>query len=70
MNEPVAIYGMQQIVFDKSISNTQNIILSQGREALKAVERRIIELEDFSSARSIQNAGTDDRAHSVISDLC
>jgi hypothetical protein len=70
MNEPVAIYGMQQIVFDKSISNTQNIILSQGREALKAVVRRIIELEDFSSARSIQNAGTDDRAHSVISDLC
>lgn len=70
MNEPVAIYGMQQIVFDKSISNTQNIILSQGREALKAVVRRIIELEDFSSAGSIQNAGTDDRAHSVISDLC
>ena len=70
MNEPVAIYGMQQIVFDKSISNTQNIILSQGREALKAVVRRIIELEDFSSAGSIQNAVTDDRAHSVISDLC
>lgn len=70
MNEPVAVYGMQQIVFDKSISNTQNIILSQGREALKAVVRRIIELEDFSSAGSIQNAGTDDRAHSVISDLC
>ena len=70
MNEPAAIWGMQQIVFDKGISNTQNIILSQGREALKAVIRRILDLEEFSSSGPIVNAGTDDRAHSIISDLC
>jgi hypothetical protein len=70
MNEPAAIWGMQQIVFDKDISNTQNIILSQGREALKAVIRRIIDLEEFSSSGPVVNAGIDDRVHSIISDLC
>lgn len=70
MNEPAAIWGMQQIVFDADISNTQNIILSQGREALKAVIRRILDLEALSSKGPIVNAGIDDRAHSIISDLC
>ena len=70
MKEPVAIWGMQQIVFDKDISHTQNIILSQGREALKAVIRRIADLEKFSNSRLLVNAGINDRTHSLISDLC
>lgn len=44
MPEPAAIWGIQNIIFNKDISNTQNIILSQGREALKAIIRRILEL--------------------------
>jgi hypothetical protein len=70
MNEPAAIYGMQGIVFDKGISNTQNIILSQGREALKAVIRRILQLEEYANSNPIKNAGIDERTHSIISDLC
>jgi hypothetical protein len=70
MNEPAAIWGMQGIVFDKSISNTQNIILCQGREALKAVVRRILQLEEYATSGPIKNASIDDRTHSIISDLC
>ena len=51
MDEPLPFRGIQQLVFDKDISNTQNIALSQGREALKAVIRRIADLEKFSNFR-------------------
>lgn len=70
MPEPAAIWGIQNIIFNKDISNTQNIILSQGREALKAIIRRILELEKYSTSGPLVNAGIDDRIHSIISDLC
>ena len=70
MHEPAAIWGLQNIIFDKDISKTQNIILSQGREALKAVIYRILELEKYSTSGSLVNVGIDDRIHSIISDLC
>jgi len=70
MNEPAAIWGMQNIVFDKSISNTQNIILSQGREALKATVRRIKQLDSNARSGPLVNAGIDDQTHSITSDLC
>jgi hypothetical protein len=70
MKEPSAIWGMQQIRFDKNISLTQNIILSQGREALKAVIRRIKDLDTLAMSGPLTNAGINDQTHSIISDLC
>lgn len=44
MTEPSAIWSFQLIVFDKSISLTQNVILSHARVALQAVIARIDQL--------------------------
>src|SRR6185312_5128880 len=39
--EPAAIWSNRLIVFDKDMSNAQNIILAQGRDALVALINRI-----------------------------
>lgn len=39
--EPMAIWANHLVVFDKSLSLTQNVIITQGRGALKALVRRI-----------------------------
>lgn len=44
--EPAALWSTRLIVFDKSISMTQNVILSQGRYALQDLVRKIDILYD------------------------
>jgi hypothetical protein len=70
MHEPAAIWSMQLIVFDKEISLTQNVILSHGREALKATIRAIRNLSEMSASGPLVNSSTNPRLHSLISDLC
>jgi len=48
--EPAAIWSTRLIVFDKDISDTQNIILSQGKYALIAMRQKIYQLYEYLNA--------------------
>jgi len=50
MTEPSAIWSSKLIVFDKSVSLTQNVILSHGRFALQALVSRIDRLYELIGA--------------------
>jgi hypothetical protein len=47
MYEPAAIWSMNRIVFDREISSTQNVILSQGASALISTIRHIDRLRQL-----------------------
>ncbi len=47
MTEPASIYSTRLIVFDRNISDTQNIILSQGKYALIAMCDKIFQLYEY-----------------------
>lgn len=70
MNEPQAIWSMSLIVFDKEISLTQNVILSQGRSALISTVHRIDHLRKIIQDSPIKNAGINPDIAPTISEIC
>ena len=69
MAEPSAIWSTRQIVADKSISLTQNVILSYARDAIHVVLRRIDRLHDLVKSSSIDNVFIDPEIPPTLSDL-
>jgi hypothetical protein len=45
--EPMAIWATHLVVFDKSLSLTQNVVMTQGRQALYALVKRIDRLYEL-----------------------
>lgn len=70
MAEPAAIWATKQIIFDKSLSNTQNIILSQGRAALQALISHIDRVHDLWRSRLTENVSLDNSISSTLFDIC
>jgi hypothetical protein len=70
MAEPAAIWSVQRIIFDDDVSLTQNVILSHGREALKAIVRGVVTLAEISATGPLVNSCSDPRLPSLISDVC
>ena len=71
MSEPAAIWSSKLVIFDKSISLTQNVILSHGREALHAMIRRIDRLHAMlKDTPQIKNAYFNPDIPSTLTDLC
>lgn len=70
MNEPEAIWSTWRIVFDNEISTTQNVILSQGRSALRATIDRIDKLHGLVEESPLQNVGIHPDIPPTVSNLC
>jgi hypothetical protein len=70
MNEPASIYSLRQIVFDREISNVQNVILTQGSSALQATLARINFLFEICGPKEGNKVFTDQNIAPVLQDLC
>ena len=70
MNEPAAIWSTRRIVFDRDISLTQNLILSQGSAALAATLHRINSLRSLTATSPLQGTYRAPEIPSILSDLC
>lgn len=69
--EPSAICSTINQIFNEEISNTQNIIISQGRVALSAMLERISELyKCLGSNPQIVGVYLDQRIPQVLSEIC
>jgi hypothetical protein len=69
MVEPTAIWSTRQIVTDKTISLTQNVILSYARDALHTIIRRIDRLHEIVKSSAIKNVFIDPEIPPLLSDL-
>ncbi len=66
-----AIWSTSLIVFDKKIGNAQNIVLSQGREALRSLNRRIDLLyNSLNKYPKIKGIYPDPEIPQILSELC
>lgn len=70
MHQPAAIWSSALVVFDKEINLTQNVILVQGRSALRATIDRIDRLHEITHEGPIVNAGIHPDIAPTLSDLC
>jgi hypothetical protein len=71
MAKSFPIWSTKCIVFDKSISDTQNVILSHGRMALQALVNRIDRLHTFVAAYpQLKNLYPHSDIPATLSDLC
>lgn len=71
MNKPAAIWSLTRIVFDKNISATQNIILTQASSALLATIDRIDRLYSLMKEGPLVNTSIHSaEIATILSDLC
>lgn len=69
--EPSAIWSTRNQIFDKKISNTQNIIMSQGRFALSAMLDKISELyECLHATPQMSGMYPHPRIPQILSEIC
>ena len=70
MYQPAAIWSLRLVVFDKGIGLTQNVILSQAADALRAVVDRIRTLQALIASSPIQDTYISPAIPGMLSDLC
>jgi len=71
MNEPSAIYcPSRRVIFDREISNVQNLILVQGSSALSATLERISYLNQICGPKEGNKVFKDQRIPPILQDLC
>ena len=70
MAEPAAIWSPILIVFDTALSNTQNIILAQGRQALVTLVQHIDQVHELLTSSPVLDTSVDPRLGPLLSDLC
>ena len=69
MAEPSAIWSPRQVVTDKSISLTQNIILSYARDALRSVVSRVDLVHQITKLPDGGNTIISDDLPSILTDI-
>ncbi len=70
MIEPAAIWSLQQVILDKDLGTTQNVILHQARYALGAVASRIHHLSQICGPRVGNKMFVNQSIPSILQDLC
>ena len=70
MNQPVGIYSLRNVIFDREISNVQNLILTQGSSSLQATLGRINYLYQSCGPKEGNKVFTDSNIPPVLQDLC
>ncbi|MYM87506.1 hypothetical protein GTP91_09975 [Rugamonas sp. FT82W] len=70
MHEPAAVYGMNRLIFDRSLSTTQNVIMTQGATALSATINRINNMYAILNTSVTKGAYIGPEIASILSDLC
>ncbi|MBU6450074.1 MAG: hypothetical protein KGQ26_10695 [Rhodospirillales bacterium] len=70
-NEPTGVYSLRRVIFDNEISNTQNIILSQGQQALTAMCQKIYHLyEILRSFPQLKDTYIHEDIPQTLSEIC
>ncbi len=70
MNQPAAIYSTNQVIFDRELSDTQNLILFQGFSALEATCFRIDYLYKLCGPKEGNKLFTGRDIPTLLQDLC
>ena len=70
MYEPSAIWSASPVIFDRDISNTQNVILSQGSSALRTTVQKIDDLHSLVPPDAENAVFFDVRIPPILQDLC
>lgn len=70
MPEPIAIYSIRGLIFDKELSNVQNLIMMQGGFALEATVHRIKTLYSVCGPKYGNKVFPNPNISAILQDLC